>query len=399
MQRIYLDNAATTMIDKKVFEAMEPYLKSDFGNASSLHWFGERAHEAINKARTQMADFLGCNILEVFFTGSATISDNLAILGVVKQAQKKGITKPHIITSVIEHPAVLEPIKHLEKTGEVEATYLSVGKEGVVKAEDVERAIKENTVLVSIMYANNEIGAIQPIAEIGKLIKKKNSLIHNSKFLIFFHSDAAQAANYLDCNVDKLSCDLLTLSGHKIYGPKGIGILYKRKGVEIEPIIFGGHQERGIWPGTENVVAIAGMGQAIEGIKNQELRIKNNEKTKNLRDKLMDGILKNISGTNLNGSRENRLSNNANISFSGVEGESILMALNEKGVAVSTGSACASGSLDPSHVLMALGIGVERAHSSIRFTLGKYNTEKEIDYVLKILPGVIEKLRKISPLK
>ena len=395
MKRIYLDNSATTMVDKNVFSAMDPYLKEDFGNASSLHWFGEKGYEAINRARSQAADFLGCNVLEVFFTGSATISDNLAILGVVKQAQKKGITKPHIITSAIEHPAVLEPIKHLEETGKIEATYLSVGQEGVVKPEDIEKNLKENTVLVSIMYANNEIGTVQPIAEIREVIKRFK--IQDSRFKILFHTDAVQAANYLDCNVENLGVDLLTLSGHKIYGPKGIGVLYKRKGVEIEPIIFGGHQEKGIWPGTENVASIVGLGKAIEMISiNYKLQTINLIK---LRDKLIDGILQKISGTSLNGSRENRLPNNVNISFSGVEGESILMALNEKGVAVSTGSACASGSLEPSYVLMALGVGVERAHSSIRFSLGKYNTEKEIDYVLKILPEIIRRLRKISPLK
>ena len=385
MRRIYLDNSATTKIDKK---------DKNFGNASSLHWFGEKSYEAINKARGQVADFLGCNILEVYFTGSATVSDNLAILGVVRKALRQAQGRPHIITSQIEHPAVLEPIKHLEKTGEIEATYLAVGKEGVVKVEDVQKAIKENTVLVSIMYANNEIGAIQPIAEIAKIIKSFKLRVSSSKIL--FHTDAVQAANYLDCNVNNIGVDLLTLSGHKIYGPKGIGVLYKRKGVEIEPIIFGGHQERGVWPGTENITAIAGMGAAIAEILNSKFQILKIEK---LRNKLLDGILKSIPNTFLNGFRENRLPNNANISFSGVEGESILMALNEKEVAVSTGSACASGSLEPSYVLMALGIGVERAHSSIRFTLGKYNTEKEIDYVLKILPGIIERLRSISPLR
>ncbi|MDD5738462.1 MAG: aminotransferase class V-fold PLP-dependent enzyme [Candidatus Pacebacteria bacterium] len=398
MQRIYLDNSATTKIDKKVFRAMEPYLKQDFGNASSLHWFGQNAHEAITKSRQQVADFLGCNFLEVFFIDSATISDNLAIMGVVKQALRQNSgqaqKKPHIITSQIEHPAVLELVEHLEKDGQIEATYLPVNREGVVKIEDVEKAIKENTILVSIMYANNEIGVIQPIAEIAKVIKSFKLRVPSSKVL--FHIDAVQGANYLDCNVDKLGVDLLTLSGHKIYGPKGIGVLYKRKGVEIEPIIFGGHQERGLMPGTENTTTIVGLGKAIQQVSSFKFQV---SKIEELRNKLIDGILNSISGTSLNGSRENRLPNNANISFSGVEGESILMALDQKGVAVSTGSACASGNLDPSHVLMALGVGVERAHSSIRFTLGKYNTEKEIDYVLKILPGIIEKLRKISPLK
>ncbi|MFH0739511.1 MAG: cysteine desulfurase family protein [bacterium] len=410
MKRIYLDNAATTMIDKKVFSAMGPYLKSDFGNASSLHWFGQEAHNALSKARTQVADFLGCNFLEVFFTGSATESDNLAILGAIKDSRFKiparnashsgaggQDSRLHVITSQIEHPAVLEPIKYLEKIGEIEATYVGVGKEGIVKVEDVQKAIKENTVLVSIMYANNEIGTIQPIAEIGNMVK--GFKIQDSRFKILFHTDAVQGANYLDCNVEKLGVDLLTLSGHKIYGPKGIGVLYKKKSVNLEPIIFGGHQEQGIRPGTENIASIVGFGEAIEGIRNQELRIKSGEKIQKLRDKLLDGILKNISGTSLNGSRENRLPNNVNISFSGVEGESILMALDQKGVAVSTGSACASGSLSPSHVLLGCGYSIEKAHGSIRFTLGKYNTEKEIDYVLKILPEIISRLRKISPLK
>ena len=392
MKRIYMDNSATTKIDKKVFKAMTPYLKEDFGNASSLHWFGEKSYEAISKARLQVADFLGCNILEVFFTNSATLSNNFAILGLLKAAQKNGITKPHIITSSIEHPAVLETINQLEATGEIEATYLKVNKDGIVNFKDVEGSLKENTILVSIMYANNEIGTVQPIEEIGKIVVNFRA----SKQYPVFHTDAVQAVNYLNCNVDKLNVDLLTLSGHKIYGPKGIGVLYKRKKVAIEPVIFGGHQERGIMPGTENTAAIAGMGEAITAISNFKLQIAN---IKRLRNKLIDGILNSISNTFLNGSRGDRLPNNVNISFNGVEGESILMALNEKGVAVSTGSACASGNLDPSHVLTALGVGIERAHSSIRFSLGKYNTEKEIDYVLKILPGIIEKLRKISPLK
>ncbi|MDD4989857.1 MAG: cysteine desulfurase family protein [Candidatus Pacebacteria bacterium] len=395
MKRIYLDNAATTKIDKQVFAAMEPYLKQDFGNPSSLHWFGEKAHEAVSKSRQQVADFLGCNFLEVFFTGSATESDNLAILGVVKAAQKKGIAKPHIITSAIEHPAVLEPIKYLEKAGEIEATYLAVGKEGIIKIEDVEKSIKENTVLVSIMYANNEIGAIQPIAEMTAAIGRHPERSEGSPYPLF-HTDAVQGANYLDCNVNNLGCDLLTLSGHKIYGPKGIGILYKRKGVDLEPVIFGGHQEKGVRPGTENVAAIVGFGESLKNVLRSTAYV---QQIKKLRDKLLNGILTSISGTFLNGSQENRLPNNANISFDGVEGESILMALNEKGIAVSTGSACASGSLEPSYVLMALGVGIERAHSSIRFTLGKYNTKKEIDYVLKVLPEIIKKLRAISPLK
>jgi cysteine desulfurase len=405
--KIYLDNAATTKIDKKVFEAMEPYLQEDFGNASSLHYFGEKAHEAISKARNQVADFLGCSALEVFFTGSATESDNLAIFGVVRLAKKKGIVKPHIITCSIEHPAVLEPIKHLEKNGEIEATYLPVDKEGIINIHELAENIRENTVLVSIMYANNEIGTIEPIAHIAQLIgnlrnaqsknlnfkQSQNANFQNSKQYPIFHCDAVQAANYLDCNVEKLGVDLLTLSAHKIYGPKGVGVLYKKNGIDIEPFVLGGHQERGLRAGTENVPAIVGMGAAVEQIQHEKRQAASLLK---LRDKLLEGILKTIPHTHLNGSRKNRLPNNVNISFEGAEGESILMALNEKGVAVSTGSACSSGNLTPSHVLMALGIGVERAHSAIRFTLGKYNTEKEIDYVLKVLPDIIYRLRKIS---
>lgn len=406
MRKVYLDNAATTPLDPKVRQAMLSYLRDNFGNPSSLHRFGEKAHDAVSKARGQVADFLGCNVLEMFFTGSATESDNMAILGVAKaalrqgsgQVQKKGIAKPHIITSVIEHPAVLEPIKYLEKEGKIEATYLPVGEKGIVKPSDVEKAIKENTVLISIMYANNEIGTIQPIVEIANMIRnfKLPTTNYPLPTKILFHTDAVQAANYLDCNVENLGCDLLTLSGHKIYGPKGIGVLYKKKNVGIEPIIFGGHQEQGLRSGTENVAVIAAMGVAIAEIKNQKSKIQDIEK---FRNKLLSGILGSIPGTSLNGSRENRLPNNANISFAGVEGESILMALNEKGVAVSTGSACASGSLEPSHVLMALGLSHQQAHGSVRFTLGRYTTEEEIDYVLKVLPEVIKKLRAISPMK
>jgi len=411
MAKVYLDYAATTPLAKEVAKAMAPYLKQGFGNASSLHQWGRKAREAVETSRQQLSEFLNCSLTEVFFTGSATEADNLAIFGVIRatlrQAQGKLQNfKPHIIISSIEHPAVLEPVKHLEKAGEIEATYLPVGKEGIVKVADLEKAIKPpirkpsvsngagNTVLVSIMYANNEIGTIQPIAEIGKIIHQ--SPIANHQSPVIFHCDAVQAANYLDCDVQKLGCDLLTLSAHKIYGPKGVGVLYVKKGTPVEPIIFGGHQENGLRPGTENVAGIVGFGAAAAAISNLKSQIANIAK---LRDKLSNGILKNIPGTALNGSRENRLPNNANISFQGVEGESILMALDQKGIAVSTGSACASGSLEPSHVLMALHNSPIKAHGSIRFTLGRYTTASEIDYVLKVLPEVIEKLRKISPIK
>jgi len=386
---IYLDNAATTPLDSKVLEAMLPYLKEQYGNASSIHSLGQKAREAVEKARKKVAFFLNCKESEVYFTPSATFSDNLAILGVVRAAQKGGI-KPHIITSIIEHPAVLETYKILEKQG-VEVTYLSVSKGGLVVIEEIEKAIKENTVLVSIMLANNEIGTIQPIAEIANLIKRFK--IQDSRFKILFHTDAVQGANYLDLDVEKLGVDLLTLSGHKIYGPKGIGVLYVKQGTAIEPIIYGGHQEAGLIPGTENVANIVGLGKAIELVQSSKLKVQSLRK---LRDKLIDGILKEIPQTFLNGSREARLPNNVNISFKGVEGEALLILLDQEGVAVSTGSACSSGSLEASHVLMALNVGNERAHSAIRFSLGKQTIEKEIAKVLEVLPEMVRHLRKIS---
>ncbi|MCL5010856.1 MAG: cysteine desulfurase [Patescibacteria group bacterium] len=390
---IYLDNAATTPIDKAVLKAMLPYLGNDFGNASSLHSPGQKARAGVEKARKQTADFLNCQTEEIIFTGSATEADNMAVLGTIKAVQKNNAKKPHIVTSEIEHPAVLEACGYLQKNG-AEVSYLPVGKNGIVKLADVKKSIKPNTVLVSIMYANNEIGSIQPVAEIGKLLKAINRKL---KTEIRFHTDAAQAANYLDCDARKLGVDLLTLSGHKIYGPKGVGVLYVKKGAAIEPVTFGGHQENGLRPGTENTAAIAGFGTAIEMVSaNRRLQTANLTK---LRNKLIDGILKTIPKTSLNGSRESRLPNNANISFSGVEGESVLFALNGAGVAVSTGSACASHKLEPSHVLLALGLPPEKAHGSIRFSLGRQTTSKEIDYVLKILPGIIKRLRKISPIK
>jgi len=408
MKQVYLDYAATTPQSPEVVKAMKPYFEKHYGNASSLHQFGQRAREAVEISRQNIAKFLNCSVAEVFFTGSATEADNLAILGAVKSAKLKAqSSKLHIITTAIEHPAVLEPVKRLEKLGEIEATYLPVDKNGLIAPEQVKKAIRPNTALISIMYANNEIGVIQPIAEIAKIIRNfRNSKIQetitkqisnsNNQYPIF-HTDAVQAANYLDCDTQKLGVDLLTLSSHKIYGPKGVGVLYVKKAVVLEPMMFGGHQEQGLRPGTENVAAIAGFGAAVTELKTQNSEFKTD--IKKLRDRLIDGILQKISGTSLNGSRDNRLPNNANISFSGVEGESILMALDQKGVCVSTGSACASGSLKPSHVLLALGLSHQQAHGSIRFSLGKYTTNEEIDYVLKVLPDIIKRLRAISPIK
>ena len=400
VKKIYLDNAATTPTDAEVFEAMKPYFSEKFGNASSAHQFGREAREAIENARKQTADFFGCEPKEIIFTSCATESNNLAIKGVIKSVNSKQLTdnkNPHIITSAIEHHCVLHACEALERDGLAEVTYLSVNKEGLVEIESVEKAIKDNTVLVSIMYANNEIGTIQPVKEIGEVIKKINQerfKLQASSFKIYFHVDAVQAVNYLNCNVNYLNADLVSVSAHKFYGPKGVGALYIRKGTPIMKIQDGGEQEFKLRSGTHNTPGIVGIGAAIQqATKNKEQII---ERILKLRNKLIDDVLGKIPNSKLNGSGEKRLPNNANFSFPGAEGEAILLALDLEGIAVSTGSACASENLNPSHVLMALGLGPEDAHSSIRFTLGKHTTEKDIDRVLEVLPGVIERLRKIS---
>jgi cysteine desulfurase len=375
--KIYLDYAATTPIDKDVKKEMLPFLTEKFGNPSSLHDFGQEALFAIDSARERVAIFLNARSREVIFTSSATEANNLAILGVLEKGD-------HAITSSFEHKAVLEPLKNSGN----EIDCLSVYKNGIVKKEDIFAKIKENTKLISIMYVNSEIGTIQPIKEIGEEIEKLN---RGRRKKILFHTDASQAANYLSCDVNELKVDLLTLSGHKIYGPKGIGVLFIKEGTKLSPILYGAMQERGLSSGTENVPAIVGIGSAILNIKKNDIK-----GTKRLRDKLIDSVLSNIEGAKLNGDKEKRIHNNANISFDGVEGESLMIALNMEGVAVSTGSACASHSLSPSYVLLALGLSHEEAHSSLRITVGRTTTEEEIDYFLEKLPNIVYKLRKIS---
>ncbi len=415
---IYLDYAATTPIDSKVLRKILPYLKEDYGNPSSIHILGQKALIAIDKAREEIAKFLSCSSEEIIFTGSATEANNLAIKGIIEglglrinrsapcncSAIKQASSfKSHIIVSQIEHHAVLEPCHQLEKKGLAEVTYLPVNKEGLISVSALEKAIKPNTVLISIMYANNEIGTIQPIAEMANVIrhfrnsesqipKPKQYPISNAQYPIF-HTDAVQAINYLDCDVKKLEIDLLTLSAHKIYGPKGVGALFVKKGTEISAQILGGGHEFDLRSGTENVAGIVGLGEAIKEIKNQRLKIKDLEK---LRNKLIDGILKNIPGSKLNGSRKNRLPNNANLTFEGAEGEALVIALDQEGICASTGSSCSSRSLEPSHVLLALGLSYGQAHGSLRLTLGRYTTEKEIGKVLRVLPKIVERLRKIS---
>jgi len=406
MQKIYLDHSATTPVDKKVLAAVLPYFTEKFGNPSSIHCFGQEAVAGVDKARGQLAKFLNCNSEEIIFTSGATESDNLALFGVIKALEKKGVKNPHIITSIIEHDAVLEPCMKLEKQG-VEITYLPVKPNGLVDVSQFRKAVKDNTVLVSVMYVNSEVGSIQPIREIGKIIKKINRKKLNEwkkmrtknrgekPLPIYFHTDATQAVNFLNCDTKYLQTDLLSLSGHKIYGPKGVGALFVKRGTEIEAVQLGGHHENNFRSGTLNVPGIVGIGKAISLIDKKD---NTNKKIVWLRDTLVDGIKKNIPDVILNTDRDNATPAQAHFSFLGVEGESILIALDLKGVAVSTGSACASGSLKASHVLIAMGIKKEIAHNSIRLSLGKNNTEAEIKKVLKILPGIIRRLREMNPI-
>ena len=412
LSNCYLDYAATSPLDPQVLEAMMPYLKEKFGNASSLHSWGREALAAVDHARGQVSKFLNCQPREVIFTGTTTEADNLALMGVnvsMCQCVKESTGKvPHVIVSSIEHHGVLDVVEHLGKTGKAEITLLPVDEYGLVNPQDIENAIKENTVLVSIMYANNEVGTIEPIEEIGRMLKKANeSRIHDPESKIYFHTDAA-AAKYLDLDVQKLGVDLMTLGPHKFYGPKGVGILYVREGTKIESVIKGGAHEYGLRPGTENVPAIVGAAKALALLVNRKPPARHrvaggesgrqtvNRLTK-LRDKLIEGILQKIPNSHLTGHPEKRVPDIASFVFENVEGESILLMLNEEGIAASSGSACTSGLLEPSHVLTATGASPELSHGSLRLSLGKDTTEKEIDYVLEKLPPIIEKLRKMAP--
>lgn len=382
MKRIYLDHAATTPLAQEVFEAMKPYFSEKFGNASSLHSFGQEARAAIEASRKIAAKFLGARPNEIIFTSGGTESNNLAIKGVAFANKSKG---NHIITSKIEHHAILEPCHWLEKHG-FKVTYLNVDKYGLVNPADVEKAITKDTILVSIMHANNEIGTIEPIEEIGKICKKHG---------VYFHTDAVQSFGKIPIDVKKMNIDLLSASSHKLYGPKGVGLLYINQDVKIEPVQHGGGHESGLRSGTENVPGIVGFAKAIElAEKNMK---KEAERQTKLRDKIINEILK-IPGSQLNGHPTQRLPNNVNVSIKGVEGEALLIRLNEKGIAVSTGSACSTKSLEPSHVLTAIGLTAEQAHGSLRITLGKDNTEQDIDYTIEQLKNIINSLRKISPL-
>ena len=418
---IYFDYAATTPIDPRVRRAMEPYLGEKFANASSVHSMGQESANAVLKSRDIIADFLGCSASEIVFTSGATECNNMVIKGVAEAMKKYGNPSTrllstrvealesragHIITTKIEHPCVLESCKYLEKRG-FKVTYLPVYSNGVVKVSDVKKALTPKTILVSVMYVNNEIGTIQPIAEIANVIRNfrrykiqdtRYKKVPNSKFQTpIFHTDAAQAVNYLDCNARRLGVDLMSLSGHKIYGPKGVGVLYVRKGTLMTPLMRGGHQEGGVRAGTLNHPGIVGMGKAVDIIhKNTKVHKTDNVRIEKMRDELIRGILTSVPNAKLNGDRPKRVANNVNVSFKGVEGESLLMLLDSEGIAVSTGSACASGSLEPSHVLLALGRGPLESHASIRITLGRFTKEKDIKKLLAVLPKAVVKLRRIS---
>ena len=363
---------------------MDKYYSQIFGNPSSFNDIGLDAKTALDSARQKVANILNAEPKEIIFTGGGTESINLAIKGVARALKEKG---KHIITSKIEHHAVLETCGYLEKKEGFEITYLDVDRYGVVKLEDLKKAIRKDTILISIMYANNEIGTIQPIEEIGKIAKENE---------IYFHTDACQVGCYLILDVKKLNVDLMTLNGSKIYGPKGVGVLYIRKGTEIEPIIHGGGQEFGLRSGTENIPGIIGFTKALELA--QEDREKESKRLVKLRDKLVKGLLDIIPKTFLNGHPVNRLPNNVNVSILDIEGEAMLLYLNEHGIYASTGSACSSTSLEPSHVILAIGLPYEAAHGSLRFTLGRKTSEEDINYVLKKLPKIVEDLRQISPL-
>ena len=380
---IYFDNAATTRVRDEVFDAMAPFLKDAYGNPSSVYKLGREAKNAIEKAREQVAAAIGAKPAEIFFTGSGTESDNWAIISAAFANKNKG---NHIITSNIEHHAVLHSCEYLSKNG-FEVTYLPVGSSGIIKISDLKAAIRPETILISIMYANNEIGTIQLVAEIGAIAGANN---------ILFHTDAVQAVGHISVNVVKDCVDLLTLSAHKLHGPKGVGALYVRSGVKLPSFIHGGGQEKGRRAGTENVAGIVGLGCAIELITRE--MADESVRVRKLRDKIIDGILGSVPNSQLNGHRDKRLPGNANISFDYVEGESILLMLDMRGIAASSGSACTSGSLNPSHVLMALGLPHEKAHGSLRISIGRYNTEEEADKLIAEIGPIVEKLRAMSPL-
>jgi cysteine desulfurase len=379
---IYLDHAATTPMRPEILDVMRTYFLERFGNPSSLHAYGLEARKAIEDAREQIAHTIGATPPEIVFTSGGTESDNMALRGVLRAGSGES---DHIITSAIEHPAVLETCKFLEQRGH-EVTYVSVDVDGRINPSEVEEAIRDNTRLISIMHANNEIGSIQPIAEVGAIAASHG---------VYMHTDAVQSVGKVPVDVAALNVDMLSISSHKIYGPKGVGCLYVRKGTRIKPLIFGGGHERGLRSGTENVSGIVGFSEAMR-LASEDFA--DNVRIQRLRDALIDAVLREIPYTRLNGGKERRLPNNANFSFSYIEGESLVLRLNAKGIAGSTGSACSSKKLEPSHVLLAIGLDPVDAHGSLRLTLGRETTEADVQYVNDVLPEIVDQLRQMSPL-
>jgi cysteine desulfurase len=382
MKRQYFDHNATTPAAPEVVRALLPYLENNYGNASSIHTFGQDARSGVEQARRQVAALLNAKPAEIVFTSGGTESDNLAVLGVVRASAKP---RKHVITTTIEHPAVLATCRHLEDEG-VEVSYISGGSKGVVAVEDVRAAIRPETVLISVMHANNELGTVQPIQQIARLAREAG---------IPFHTDGVQSAGKLTTDVQELGVDLFALSGHKIYAPKGVGALYVRKGTVLEPVVFGGRHERGRRPGTENVPGIVGLGKAAElargNLASESARLAG------LRDRLEGGIIERIEHVTVNGGGRERTPNTTNIRFDYIEGEAMVIALDLKGVAVSSGAACSSGAVEPSHVLTAIGLSADQARTSIRFSLGKQNTEADVEALIEALAAVVGRLRKLSP--
>jgi cysteine desulfurase len=382
MKRVYFDNNASTPVDREVLETMLPYFAENFGNASSIHSPGQQARKAVEHAREQVAALVGARAAEITFTSGGTESDNLAIRGILFADERP---KKHIITTQIEHSAVLQTCRALEE-GAVEVTYLPVNADGLVNPADVRKALRPETVLITVMHANNELGCVEPVEEIGRVAAEAD---------VYFHVDGVQSAGKIPINVETLGADLLAISAHKIYGPKGVGALYIRKGTRLKPILFGGKDTRVHRPGTENVAGIVGLGKAAELALNK-LQAEG-ARLSALRDRLEKGLLDAIPYARVNGAQAPRNPNTANLSFSFIEGESLVIALDLKGLACSTGAACSSGAIEPSHVLTAIGLSAEQARGSMRFSLGRLNTDEDVDFALKVIPEAVAQLRKLSP--
>ena len=389
MKRVYLDYNATTPVEPEVLDAMLPYFSAEFGNASSIHNFGQQARAAVETAREQVAALIGARAQEIFFTSGGTESDNHAIFGIVSLSFPSSLSstscRSHIITSLVEHEAVLNACQALEKQG-VGVSYLPVDQDGLIDPQDLQAALRKETMLITIMHANNELGTVQPLEEIGRVAKQGD---------VYFHSDAVQSAGKIPIDVNQLQLDLLSLSGHKLYAPKGIGALYVRGGTRLRQLLYGGHHQRGVRPGTENVAGIVGLGKAAE-IARRSLA-NDAKRLAALRDQLEHGLLNRVAYARINGARAVRTPNTANLVFPGVEGEALLIALDLKGLACSTGAACSSGAVEPSHVLTAIGLPAEEARASLRFSLGRHTTQADVDFALQIIPAVVAQLRQLSP--